>query len=143
MNEYLKYNFQNYINTNTKKHQVFYFLLILILILLIVFCYVLEIHDVELVKATTICTENNCNVNFYHNGTLKVEYNFVKIKNEKYLIENISFLEPVIDYTNNIIQNVTLDLKEFKGSDKEIVDLKIYKNKEKVIKKIWKIIVER
>ena len=48
-----------------------------------------------------------------------------------------------MDTANQAYQKIAINAIDYKGNNNEIVKLKIYKNKEKIIKKVWKQILER
>ena len=143
MKEELKYNLYNYLKTNSKKQFSLSILLLILCSFLLFFLIKIKIYDVEIINAQTSCELENCTIKFYQNNLIKKEYNFAKIKNKKYQITNISFAEPMIDNTNTILQEVNVNLKNYQGNQNEIVEIKLYKNKERMIKKIFKIMVER
>ena len=74
---------------------------------------------------------------------MRFDSQFVKVGTLKYEIEDITIGEIQSDYLNNTFHDFTLKLKEYKGKNNDVVEIQLLKNKEKVIKKIWKIIVER
>ena len=61
----------------------------------------------------------------------------------KYEVEDLKIGELQSDFFNNTFHDFTLKLKEYKGENNDVVGIQLLKNKEKMIKKIWKIIVER
>lgn len=143
MKEELKYNLTNYLITNTKKQKVITILVGLTLLILFLFSMLFKIDDIEIKNALTVCIEQNCTLKFYDNKVKNVKYDFVKVKESKYRINQIEFAEPSLDSTNGLVQEVTLKLKKYQGINNEIVEIKLYKNKEKLLKKIVKMIVER
>ena len=72
-----------------------------------------------------------------------MQYEFFEINDKNVEIETIHFDEPILDNLNNAYQKVTLKGKEIKGENNKIMKLKIFQNKEKIIQKIGKIIIER
>ena len=143
MKDELKYNLTNYLISNNKREKVITILIIFILLILLLISVILKIEDIEVFHAITTCEEKNCVLKFYRKLVKYVIYDINKIKEKKYKIKKIEFAEPGLDKENSILQEVTLNLKQYQGINNEIVEIKLYKNKEKLIKKIIRIIVER
>ncbi len=143
MNEKLKYNLLNYLKYNNKTQ---FKLMVMVLILFLgVFgmAITFNIYNIEKINAQIICNEEACNIKFYQTGVNTEKFSFIEIKNQKYKIQDLKYAEPTLNENNLILQEVTLKLKEYSYKNNEIVELKIYKNKEKLIKKILNIILER
>ena len=142
MNEYIKYNQHSYLQKDRKKYTFFWFTPILILIVLFAYTFKKEAYNVYETTAETLCDEE-CTIHFYYPYSEGFTYDFIKINDRSYEIENIIFGNVVLDSSNIGLQGITLKVKEYKGKNNEFVKLQIYKNKEKMIKKIAKIIKER
>lgn len=142
MKEEYKYNLINYLNDN-KKSTIFLIVIILLINCFGFMSYFITVYNTEKTTGITKCNNSECYIEFYLQGILKNSYNFVKIKDKKYDIDYIEYTEPEIDTSNTILQKVTIKLSKYKGYNNEIVEVSLYKNKEKLIKKIYKIIVER
>ncbi len=144
MNDYLKYNIHNYLQGKGKKQNFLVGIgMVIFLILLFFSCYI-DTYAILSTNGMTTCEENTCFVSFYINSSGKIlQYDFIKINNQKVELEEIDFGEITLDNTNNAYQKVTLKIKEWRGNHNELVKLKIYQNKEKMIKKITKLIIER
>ena len=143
MKEEFKYNLTSYLITHNRKQIILSFIIFIGLIIFVFLSFKYTIYNIEKTNAKTICNQEECTINFYHYGISKEDYQFIKIKDKKYEIIASSFSEPTLDNTNTIIQEVTLKLQNYKGINNEIVEIKVYKNKEKKKKKIMDIIVER
>lgn len=142
MQEYLKYNLNSYLRKDRKKYIYFYFVPVIIIFFLILYSYKKEAYNVYETNAETIC-HDVCTLTFYYPYREGFTYDFIKINGNKYEIEETFFGDVVLDSSNEGIQSITLKAKEYEGKNKEFVKLQIYKNKEKLIKKIIKIMKER
>lgn len=143
MKEELKYNITSYLMADNKMSIVLSTIIILIMILIIIFSCIYNIYNVNSTNAITNCEKDNCFLSFYNYGIEYEKYQFVELKNKKYEVESIDFMSPNLDEKNTIFQEVNIKLKNYKGLNNEIVEIKIFKNKEKLIKKIFKIVLER
>lgn len=141
MSEYINYNLHRYLFQDTKKYQWIWFVPICLFLLLFFLAYKHTAYEVIEVKGQTFCNEE-CTINFFYPADSFI-YEFIKIKNQTYDVQKIEFADPILDGNNNALQNITLTLKEYKGNHNEFVVLKIFKNKENMLKKITKIIKER
>ena len=140
MNENIKYNLNNYLQ-NKNNYSILVFLLLFLFLGSFIVSLVTDVYDRITINAETICEETTCEIVFYWQTEKILNSDFIKINDEKIEIENISFGEIALDNSNTAIQKVTLKGKEYKGKNKEIVKVKIFQNKEKIIKKIGKIII--
>lgn len=142
MQEYLKYNLNSYLRKDRKKYAIFY--LVPILIVLATFLYAIkkDAYSVYETNAETLCNDS-CMLTFYYPYREGFTYDFIKINGSKYEIEETFFGDVVLDSSNEGFQSITLKVKEYEGKNQEFVKLQIYKNKEKLIKKIIKIMKER
>ena len=144
MNDYLRYNIHNYLHSNVKKQHFLTRVGAVIFLILLLFSCNIDTYAILNTSGLTTCEENICLVSFYITSSEKiVQYDFIKINSQKVELEEIDFGEITLDNANNAYQKVTLKIKEWRGNHNEIVKLKIYQNKEKMIKKITKIIIER
>ncbi len=142
MKEYLRYNQNNYIHKDRKKYAYFSFLPFFLIAFLLIFIVRKEAYSVYETNAQTLC-EESCNISFYFPYQEGFTYDFIKINGKKVEIEELFFGNTLLDSSNIGMQSVTLKVKEYKGNNNEFVKLQIYKNKENMLKKIWKIIKER
>lgn len=142
MPEYLKYNFNGYLYKDRKKYAYFYLVPIVTILLLLFYSYKKEAYNVYETNAKTICNEV-CQITFYFPYKEGFSYDFIKINGKKYEVEETFFGDVMLDSSNEGIQSITLKVKEYEGKNQEFVRLQIYKNKEKFIKKIIKIMKER
>lgn len=142
MTEYLKYNLNCYLRRDKKKYTLFWILPIFSIFLLLLCSFKIMAYNVYETNAETLC-EENCNISFYYPYQEGFSYDFIKINGKKYEVENIFFGNILLDSSNVGIQNITLIAKEYKGKTNEFVKLQIYKNKETLVNKIWKIMKER
>ncbi len=143
MKDELIYNYYHYLQNNDGKKMVLSCLVCLFLLITILVMEIAKIYDVITVYASTSCLESSCNLQFYQNEIKENHYDFVKIENDKYSIQKIVYDSPLLTENNGIQQKVSIELKNYKGTDNEIKKIKLYKNKEKVRKKILNIILER
>lgn len=143
MKEEIKYNLINYLKDNATKQKVLVVLVALFLFLIIVFYLLFSVIQVETTNALTSCN-NTCHLEFYLTDVQKNnKFRFIKVGKKQYNIKDIEFLEPEINSVNQIVQKVQLELENYDGKNNEIVELKLYKNKETMLKKIVRIILER
>ena len=143
MKEEYKYNLTNYLIDNDSKNWLLIFLIIVSIILVIILTISHSVYDIEKSNGITSCINTECYIKYNQYGASESNYNFVKIKNEQYNIENIKYSEFKIDEINKIYQEVIINPEEYQGNDNEIVEISLYKNKDILLKKIWKIILER
>lgn len=143
MKEEIKYNLYNYLTTNSKIAKVVSVLIVIICILLFFVSYEMEVDTIEEFNATTICEEEICVLQFYKQSLEQNTISFVQIGKNNYNIQNVSYSAPEIDTNNVVYQKVSLELEDYSGNPNEIVKIQVYKNKEKIYKKIIKIILER
>lgn len=142
MKEYLKYNLNSYLHKDKNKYVFLCFVPLIIIVFLLFYSYEKKAYSVYETNAETLC-DVDCNLTFYYPYTEGFYYDFIKINEKSYEIEDIYFGDIVLDSSNEGIQNITLKVKEYKGKNQEFVKLQIYKNKEKLIKKIVRIMKER
>ena len=142
MKEYMKYNLNMFLANDSKKYTSLFLVLFVYICIFLFLSFYIKVYNTMIVDAQVFC-EKECEVRFYTIPNKHLLGDFIKINNEKFEIENIRFDEVKVDSSNNVFQMVALKVKEFKGNDKEIVKLKIYQNKELIIKKIIKIVIER
>ncbi len=142
MKEYLKYNLNSYLKKDRNKYTLFCFFPLLIFFFLFYYSYKITVYNVYETNAETVC-EDKCNLTFYYPYQEGFYYDFIKINGTKYEVENIFFGNAMLDSSNIGIQSITLVVKEYKGNTNEFVKMQIFKNKERLLKKIWKIIKER
>ena len=143
MREELRFNITNYLKVDNKKQNVIKIGVIVLSIILIYISFTISIYKVDIVNAQTTCDNKICILSYFVRNSSYEKYEFVKIKNKKYKIKNIVLEEASINENNDIIQEVSIELKDYKGINNEIVKINLLKNKEKIINKIVKIIVER
>jgi hypothetical protein len=143
MKEELKYNLINYLYEKNKVKTCWVMVITFLLIILFIIFMFYKIYDVENVNAQVFCEEENCKIMYYHYIDFNSTYDFVKINNQKYEIEELNYSDLSLDNSNNTYQSVLLYLDNYRGNNNEIVKIKLYKNKEFILKKIWHIIVER
>ncbi len=141
MSEYLKYNLPSYLNKDKNKYSFFWLIPFCLFLILLFYAYKKEAYDVLEVKGQIFCQEE-CTINFFY-PTTDFIYEFIKINHKTYEIETVSFSDPVLDSNNNALQNISLKVKKFQGNQNEFVTMQIYKNKERLLKKIAKSIIER
>lgn len=144
MNEFLKYNLQAF-GLQTKKLSIYHPLFILLFALMFgfcIYCFSLDTYKMTSTNAQVVC-EEDCNLFFYTSSFDSDQVAFVKVNQKKYFDSSFSLEEPFLDEYNQAVQKVTLNLKEFQGKNNEIVTVKIFKDKEKLIKRLFKIITER
>ncbi len=141
--ENIKYNFYNYFHTNSKKAKLISLIILLIILLLIWVLYKTYIINIEVYNATTICEENKCKLEFYQLVEKNEFIDYVTINRKKYNIQEINYANPEIDQSNVVYQKVSIELEKYQAHHNEIVKLNIYKDKEKLYKKILNIILER
>lgn len=142
MREDIKYNLNSYLQKR-KKHSILVTFLFLLFITILLISITIDAYNILAINAQTVCEETTCEIVFYWQAEKPLTYDFIKINDKKVEVESINFGEIVLDNTNNAIQKVTLKGKECQGKDNEILKIKIFQNKEKIIKKIGKIIIER
>lgn len=143
MNENIKYNLKTYLYTENKKQIILCIgNLFLLFIVMLSLCY-MTIEDTEKANAIVVCKEEECKIHFYQYGTLTEDWINIRIKNKKYNITKYEFGKIEWDQSNTIIQEVFLSLENYNGTNNEIIEIEICKNKERVIKKIIKIIKGR
>lgn len=142
MKEEYKYNLIKYLDDN-KKGTIYLILLFALFSFFGFISYYTTVYNIKKTNGITKCNNSVCYIEFYFQGVLKNDYNFVKIKDKKYYINHIEYSEPEIDTSNLIFQKVRIKLSKYKAYDNEIVEISLYKNKEKLIKKIYEIIIER
>lgn len=142
MNDYLKYNLQRYLNYKIKLKTGLFVGLILLLIFLLGILSFHETYEVYALNAQVIC-DSSCELRFYLPTSVKFDYHFIRVEGLKYEVEDLKIGELQSDFFNNTFHDFTLKLKEYKGENNDVVGIQLLKNKEKMIKKIWKIIVER
>lgn len=142
MKSELKYNLIKYLETNNKKQIMLSILIFFILFIIVLFFCIFEIDNIERVTTKMNCNQQNCTINFYHYG-ISEKYEFIKLNGKKYKIIDLKFSDLELDSANNIFQEVFITIHGYSGKNNEIVEIGLCKNKEKLIKKIYKIIVER
>jgi len=142
MREDIKYNLNSYLQKR-KKHSILVTFLFLLFITILLISITIDAYNILAINAQTVCEETTCEIVFYWQAEKPLTYDFIKINDKKVEVESINFGEVVLDNTNNAIQKVTLKGKEYQGKDNEILKIKIFQNKEKIIKKVGKIIIER
>ncbi len=142
MKRYLKYNLITYLEKDNKKYQYSGFITVILLTSLFVYSLKYDTYNILETTAQVLC-EEECILQFFY--PIKNGFNAEQIRiNDKYHeIENLSFGEITIDTANIGYQKITLKAKGYKGENNKFVKLQIYKNKEKILKKIFKIIKER
>lgn len=142
MKEYLKYNQNAYIYKDQKKYAFFYLVPLIFIFFLLIYSLKKDAYNVQEINAEVIGVEND-SLSFYYPIVNGFYYDFIKINEKKYQIEDVTFGNTILDSSNVGMQNITLKVKEYKGKQGEFVKLQIFKNKEKLLKKIAKIIKER
>lgn len=142
MQEYLKYNLNRYLRKDRKKYVYFYLVPFVLLFTLILCSYKKDAYSVYETNAQTLCN-NECTLTFYYPYKEGFTYDLIKINGRKYEIEETFFGDVMLDSSNEGIQSMTLKVKEYEGKNQEFVRLQIYQNKEKMLKKIMKIMKER
>lgn len=142
MKEYLKYNQNNYLHKDRKKYAYFSFLPFILISVVFLFIVRKEAYSVYETNGQILC-EESCSITFYYPYQEGFSYDFIKINGQKIEIEELFFGNVILDSSNIGMQSITLKAKEYKGNHNEFVKLQIYKNKEKMLKKIGKIIKER
>lgn len=142
MREYLKYNLNSYLHKDEKKYRYIWIFPLCLLFTLIYITYNQYAYNVYETNAQVLC-ETECVLSFYYQVTEGFYYDSIKINNQTYEIEEVSFGNVMLDNLNIPHQNIALKVKEYKGKTNEFVKLQIYKNKENFIKKIYKIMKER
>ncbi len=143
MKDEYKFNLNNYLLNNNRKQIFLGILVLIILICFITISLVFHVYNIQTVRAKTICEHNECILNFYNSDFINNNYKFVKIKKKQYKIEKIVWAEPFFNQNNILFQEVSLILKDYKGQNNKIIEIEIYKNKDVLMKKIWKILLER
>lgn len=143
MKEEIKYNLTSYLYTENKK-QIIIGIAILFLFSCITFllCFI-KIEDCEKKNAYVICKENECQIHFYQEEFWQKEPESVRIKNQKYHIKTIDKQEVKINNEIEIVEEITLSLKNYQGKTNEIIEIEICKSKERMIKKILEMIKGR
>lgn len=142
MREDLKYNLNSYLQKKNN-HSILFALLCFLFLGILIASFLLDAYNIKTINAQTICEEEVCEIVFYGQAGEPFKYDFIKINEKKIEVEALNFGEVMLDNTNNAIQRITLKGKEYKGKNNEIIKVKIFQNKEKIIKKIGKIIIER
>lgn len=142
MKNYLKYNLMSHLYNEAKKYTFIWIFPIVFLFFLMYYAYRQEVYVVFETNAETLC-ESECNLSFYYPIEKGFYYDYIKINEKKYEIEEVYFGNYLLDTTNVGLQKITLKVKEYQGKNNEYVNLKIFKNKEKLVKKIIKIMKER
>ncbi len=143
MKEYLKYNLNSYLNKGVKKQSIIIVVILISLLFLLNYAFTYYTYNTSNINAQTVCDDEMCSLQFYLQIAENLQYDFIKINGEKYFVESIDLEEVILDNNNNGFQKAILKVKEYEGKNNEIVKLQIFKNKERVITKIFKIIVER
>lgn len=143
MHDYLKYNLNSYLQKDKNKNHCFIYVSLFFFILIIITIITFYSYNVITLTAQTFCDTEECELVFYWQTNRPFQYEFFKVNDKKVEIDAINFDDPILDNLNNAYQKVTLKGKEYKGENNEIVTIKIFQNKEKIIKKIGKIIIER
>lgn len=143
MQEYLKYNLNSYLYQDKNKYLILIIIPFLMFGLVIWYTYIKEVYVTYEVSASTTCNSNDCTIRFYKEINEPFIYEYIKINNQKYEIEEVFYGNKMLDSLNNAIQELVIKAKEYKGNNNEFVKLKIYKNKEKLINKIYKVVKER
>lgn len=141
MQEYIKWNIYRYLAMDKNKYRVLWIVPLCLFLLLLFYAYKKDAYDVIEITGQTICQEQ-CTIEFFYPATAFYG-DFVKINREKYEIETISFSEPILDSNNQAIQNISLKLKKYSGTPNAFVTMQVYKNKERLLKKIARIMKER
>lgn len=134
MKEYLKYNQCTYLQKDNKKYAFCYLIPLFIIFFLLIYSLKKDAYNVQEMNAEVACLED-CSLTFYYPVTSGFYYDFIKINEKKYEIEDVIFGNMILDSSNIGVQKITLKAKEYKGKQGEFVKLQIYKNKEKLIKK--------
>jgi len=143
MKEKLKFNIVNYLKTNSRNQIIIMFIVLLLFIVLIFISSIFSIYTIDTINVQTICDKDECLLKFFKTNLNNDKYVFAKIRKKEYKIKNYVLGEASIDEDNNIIQEVSMTLKGYQGINNEIIEINLYKNKDRIIKKIAKIIVER
>ncbi len=142
MKEYLKFNLNRYLRRDRNRYAYLCFVPLCILFCLVVYSLQKEVYNVYETSAQTVC-EETCIISFYYPYTEGFYYDYIKINGQKFEVEEKQFGDVVLDSSNVGVQNIALKVKEYQGKNQEFVKLQIYKNKEKLLKKIIKIMKER
>lgn len=138
MLEFLNYNLNSYLNKPLNTHLILRIISIIIPIILLIYSILNYSYNIYHTTAINECFNNVCTLSFTIPKKEDFLTDLVIINNHEYFINQISF-ENISSYD----QKITLKLKEYQGINKEVVNLQIFKNKEKLISKIYQIIVER
>jgi len=141
MKEQLKYNKYNYFKE--ERFNLLNYFIFLIFLIFIIFISTYKIDIIEEITATTTCSNNNCTISFYNLTTRELKEEEWTIKDKTYKVEEYKYGEVMLDTNNNSLNLVTIKLKDYKGSNNEIVTLKGIKNREILVVKLFKIILER
>ncbi len=141
MQEYVRYNLHRYLCMDKKKYIFIWIGPFLLFLLLIIVFFKLEAYQVIEIKGQTFC-QQECTIQFFYPAE-EFQYEFIKINNQIYDIDKVIFSESMLDANNMAIQTITLQIPNYRGNHNEFVTVKIYKNKEKLLKKIIKIIKEK
>ncbi len=143
MNDDIKYNLHSYLNEDKTNHKYLLGSICLFIFLFLFLSFFISNYDIVTENATTLCDNKECTIEFFWPIEKTWLCDKIKINTMDYEIEQINFEEVFMDNTNNAYQKIILKVKDYKGNNNEIVKLKIYKNKEKIIKKVLKKILER
>lgn len=142
MKEYLKYNLNSYLYNDSQKYKFLWLVPLVLFFLCIYYTYQKEVYVINETTAEVICNQE-CTLHTFNLVNNPLTYDFIKINNQKYEVDEILFGDSVLDSQNNAIQEIILKVKEYKGNNHEFVKLQIFKNKEKLLKKIYNIMKER
>ncbi len=142
MKEYLRFNLNSHLYKNSKKYSITWFIPLIIIIFIIIFSLTHSVYNVYDVSAIYKC-DQKCTLDFYISILDGFTYDYITINNKTYEIDNILYGDIELNENNVGIQKIALEVKEYEGKNNEVVKLKIFKNKEKMLKKIYEIIKER
>lgn len=142
MKRELKYNLNKYLEINTIKSKVLIILVFITLISIILFFLIFKIDNIENITGKISCSQEKSIIEFYHYG-ISEKYTHIKLHGKNYKIIDLKYSDLELDNANNIFQEVSIIIDGYECRNNEIVEVGLYKNKEKLIKKIYRIIVER
>lgn len=140
MRDDLKYNMYNYYNKNNDKKIIITLIIIIMILLFLFISYNEEIVSVNKVTGQCICNNEDCSLLFYYPKNLsfqKIEFN-----NNIYNIDDLNISKENISL-NDEYEEIILSSNKISCSFDEVVNINLHSSKEKIIKKIVKIILER
>lgn len=137
MKEELKYNTYTYFKRKYGGTWVVTSISILALIALVIFACTYKIEMVETYSAESICEKKDCVMKLYLPTKEVHALKKIKIENKTYQVKEIQLGEAFIDTNNNPLQEVKIKIADKKILNNEIIEIKIIKQKQKLMKQFF------